>query len=106
MSAKAKVFDLSAMAVRPYEEREKNVFYSTQAFRARIIELGPGQEMPLCEMESHVVFVALSGGASVKVDGEEFALDEGKCLITPPATISMRSESGVRMMGIQIQVDL
>ncbi len=105
MSGKARVFDLSAMDAFPYEERDKNVFYSTETFKARIIELGPGGEMPLCQMASHVIFVVIHGEATVKVDGEDFALEGGKCLMTPPATISMRSESGVRMMGIQIQGD-
>lgn len=103
MSAKARVFDLSAMGARPYEERDRNVFYAADAFKARIIELGPGGEMPLCRMESHVVFVIIDGEVTVRADGEDFALDQGKCLITPPAELSMRSDSGVRMMGLQIQ---
>lgn len=103
MSGTARVFDLSAMGTRPYEERDRNVFYAAEKFKARTIELGPGGAMPLCRMESHVIFVVLSGAATVKVDGENFTLDQGKCLITPPATLSMRSETGVRMLGIQIQ---
>jgi len=105
MSGKAKVFDLSAMAAHSYQERDKNVFYSTPAFKARIIELGPGGEMPLCQMASYVIFVVIHGEATVRVDDEDLELGEGKCLITPPATVSMRSEKGVRMMGIQIQGD-
>jgi len=103
MSGKAKVFDLSAMAARLHEERNRNVFYAAEIFKARIIELGPGGEMPLCQMESHVIFVVLHGEATVKVDDGDFAVDQGKCLITPPASISMRSAAGVRMLGIQIQ---
>jgi len=103
MSGKAKVVDLSAMEARSYQERDKNVFYSTQAFKARIIELGQDGEMPLCQMGSHVVFIVLGGEAIVRVDDEDFVLNEGKCLITPPASISMRSAAGVRMLGIQIQ---
>ena len=105
MSDKAKVFDLSAMEARSYHERDKNVFYSMQAFKARIIELGPGGEMPLCKMETHVIFVIIEGKAIVKVDDEDFVMEKDMCLITPPASISMSAKTGVRMLGIQIHRD-
>jgi len=102
MNGKAKVFDLLLLKSHPYEEREKNVFYSTEAFKARIVELAPGARMPVCQMESHVAFVVLKGEAHVIVEDEEVLLDEGKCLITPPATISMSTMTGTRVLGIQI----
>ena len=102
MKGKAEVFDLLTMESRPYESRGENVFYSADTFKTRIIQLGPGQEMPACRMASHVVFVALEGEANIRVEDEDLALDEGKCLVTPPATISMRTAKGVRMLGIQI----
>ena len=53
---------------------------------------------------SSVIFVALSGEVRVRVDGTEFALDEGKCLVTAPATIEMNTTQGARLLGIQIAV--
>ena len=38
----------------------------------------------------------------VTVNAETEAIKEKQCLITEPATISMRTETGVRLMGIQI----
>jgi mannose-6-phosphate isomerase-like protein (cupin superfamily) len=97
-----KVFDLSGMAAFPYEQREKNVFYQTKEFKTRIIELPPGGQMPTCEMVSHVIFYVLDGEARVTVNSELVTLKENQCLITEPATISMKTENGARLMGIQI----
>ena len=97
-----KVFDLNEMVAAPYEQREKNVFYQTEEFKTRIIELPPGGQMPACEMASHVIFYVLSGEARVTVNSESVALKEKQCLITEPATVSMKTQNGVRLMGIQI----
>jgi len=97
-----KVFDLNKMAAFPYEQREKNVFYQVKEFKTRIIELPPGGEMPICEMASHVIFYVLNGEVRVTVNLETAELKEKQCLITEPATLSMKTEKGVRLMGIQI----
>lgn len=97
-----KVFNLNQMTAFPYGQREKNVFYQTKEFKTRIIELPQGGEMPTCEMASHVIFYVLSGKATVTVDSEMLELKENQCLITESATITMMTESGVRLMGIQI----
>ncbi|MGC9365003.1 MAG: hypothetical protein ACP5FZ_10595 [Fidelibacterota bacterium] len=98
-----KVFDLKAMQAADYAERGKNVFYSTPEFKTRIIELPAGGTMPQCEMASHVVFVVVDGTAIVTVNQQDAPLKTGQCLITEPATISMKTENGVKIMGIQIQ---
>jgi len=97
-----KVFDLNEMMAHRYEEREKNVFYQTEEFKTRIIELPAGGKMPTCEMAFHVIFYVLDGEARVTVNSESVALKEKQCLITEPATISMKTKNGVRLMGIQI----
>lgn len=97
-----KVFDLGKVKAFPYDQREKNVFYQADEFKARIIELPPGGEMPTCEMASHVIFVVLYGEARVTVDSATVELNEKHCLITGPATLSMRTDKGARLMGIQI----
>lgn len=100
----AEVFDLTTLPACPWAERQKNVFFTDRGFKTRIVELAPGETQPGCRMESSVIFVALSGEARVRVDGTEFALDEGKCLVTAPATIEMNSIHGARLLGIQIAV--
>ena len=97
-----RVFDLAAMEARPYEERDKNVFYKVPEFKTRIIELPPGGEIPKCEMADHVIFYVLTGEAEVTVNAQISTLGERQCLITPPATFSMKTQGGVRIMGIQI----
>ena len=97
-----KVFDLNKMTAFSYGQREKNVFYQTNEFKTRIIELPPGGQMPTCEMASHVIFYVLNGEARVTVNSETVNLNEKQCLITEPATLSMKTENGVRLMGIQI----
>ncbi len=97
-----KVYDLKTMQSYPYEERGKNVFYKAKEFKARIIELSAGEEMPTCEMESHVIFYVVNGKAKVSVNEETANIETGQCLITEPATLSMKTTDGVKIMGIQI----
>lgn len=96
------VFDIKAMAVHPYEERDRNVFYKAKEFKTRIIELPAGGEMPTCEMTSHVIFYFIEGAAEVMVNQEKVNIKEGQCLITEPATLSMKTNDGVKIMGIQV----
>ncbi len=98
-----KTFDLKEMTAFPYAEREKNVFYKEDEFKARIIELPPGGEMPTCEMASHVVFFVVEGSAEVNVDGEVSKISNGQLLVTPPATLSMKTAGGVKIAAIQIE---
>ncbi|OFW53314.1 MAG: hypothetical protein A2163_09865 [Actinobacteria bacterium RBG_13_35_12] len=95
-------FNLKTMKSHPYEERDKNVFYKAKEFKARIIELPAGGEMPTCEMLSYVIFYVVKGTAEAKVNQEKIILKEGQCLITEPAILSMKTQDGVKMMGIQI----
>ena len=97
-----KVFDLDEMIAHPYEEREKNVFYQAKEFKTRVIELPPGGGIPLCEMTEHVIFYVLDGEARVTINSEAVVLKEKQCLISEPATISMKTGSGAKLMGIQI----
>ncbi len=96
------IFDLKTIKAFPYEEREKNVFYKTEKFKTRIIALPPGGKMPECEMSASVIFYVLEGEAEVEVNQEKSALKKGQCLITEPATLSMKTNEGVKIVGIQI----
>jgi quercetin dioxygenase-like cupin family protein len=97
-----KVFDLKEMKVYPYEERQKNIFYQTNEFKTIIVELPPGGEIPKCEMIPYVIFTVIKGSAEIKVNEEKVTLREGQCLITEPATLSMKTDTGVKIMGTQI----
>ncbi len=97
-----RIFDLRAMPPHPYDEREKNVFYQTPQFKARIIELPAKGSMPTCEMASHVLFYVVQGEAEVQVNQEVATIKQGQCLISEPSTLSMKTEDGVKILGIQI----
>lgn len=97
-----KVFDLKEMKVYPLRGEAKNIFYQADEFRTIIVELPPGGEIPKCEMIPHVIFTVIKGSAEIQVNDEKVTLKEGQCLITEPATLSMKTDTGVRIMGTQI----
>ncbi|KXB07454.1 hypothetical protein AKJ51_01255 [candidate division MSBL1 archaeon SCGC-AAA382A20] len=93
-----KVFDLKEM--EPEEKTE--VFYNVDEFNTRLIKLPAGGKIPTCDMDSYVLFYVVDGKITVIVDGEEKKLDDGDCLVTEPATLSMKTEEGAKILGIQI----
>jgi len=97
-----KIFDIADMKAFGYEQRAMNVIHESPEFKLRVIELVPGGTIPLCEMASHVIFVCIEGKAVVTIDGEEATLTPARGLVSKPATVSMRSENGAKLMGIQI----
>jgi len=96
------VFDLKKIKAYQYAERDKNILYSQSNFKVRIIELPPNGEMPTCEMDSYVIFYALKGEVDIDINQKKKILSEGQCLITEPATLSMKTKNGVKILGIQI----
>lgn len=96
------VFDFKTMISHPYEQRDKNVFYKVKEFKARIIELPPVGEIPTCEMASYIIFYVIEGATEAKVNQEKTIIKEEQCLITEPVTLSMKTEKGVKIMGIQV----
>ncbi|MFP4681082.1 MAG: cupin domain-containing protein [Chitinispirillaceae bacterium] len=99
------LFDLGAIPAYPLHEKGKNVFYRTEAFKARIVELPPGGAIPPCAMPQHVIFTVVKGEAHITVDGKTATAAKGCCCITEPATVSMKTDTGVRIMAIQIDAN-
>ena len=73
-----------------------------KGFKARIIELPPDGEIPTCEIFFYVIFYVIKGTSEAKVNQEKIILKEGQCLIIEPVTLSIKTQEGVKMMGIQI----
>ena len=96
------VFDLLNLDSFPYESRGNNVFYQADEFKTRIIELHAGQSIPDCQMASHVIFYVVKGQVTITCNGEKYSLSEHQTFISEPACLSMHSENGTRLMGIQI----
>ncbi len=97
-----KIFDLYKMKSFPYEKRDKNVFYHSREFKTRIINLAAGEEIPQCEMASYVIFYVIEGEAIVTVNSKDSVIDAGKCLISEPAILSLKTKNGVKIIGVQI----
>mgnify|MGYP005840128277 FL=1 len=97
-----KVFDLNDIHVHPFEERDKNVVFQSEAFKVRLIELEAGGEIPRCNMAMNVLFCILQGEGVIVVNEVSSQVKPHSLVITPPATISMKSKKGIRVLGIQI----
>jgi mannose-6-phosphate isomerase-like protein (cupin superfamily) len=97
-----KQFDILNMKAYGYDRREKNVFYASPEFKMRVISLSPGESMPKCDMASYVIFVGIEGEAEVDVGSDRISISRGRCLVSEPATLSMRTNAGARLLGIQV----
>lgn len=97
-----KTFDINSLQAFPYAEREKNVFYKADKFKMRIIELNANQDLPECEMKSHVIFFLIKGKVEATVNKEKTILTEGQLLVSEPAIFSMKAIESSRLVGIQI----
>jgi len=96
-------FDLKIMNAYEYDQREQNIFYETPEFKMRIIDLGPGGSIPKCDMAYYVVFFCVEGEAEVEVGPDRINLAPGQGLVTEPAVVAMKTDKGVKLLGIQIR---
>lgn len=51
------IFNLGSIKTFPYEQRDKNVFFKTDEFKARIISLLPGKKIPECEFNLNTLCI-------------------------------------------------
>ena len=92
------------MEAQKYENRGVNVFYQNELFKTRIIVLGAKEKIPECEMETYVMFYVVSGEVLLRRNGESSTLRENQLFITEPASLSMETTLGARLLGVQIKV--
>ncbi len=100
---KMEIFDLMDLAVQGYENRQVNVFYQNDLFKTRVIVLEVGGKIPECQMDSYVMFYVVKGEVLLKKNDETSVLKENQVFITEPARLSMKSEIGARLLGVQIK---
>ena len=98
------IFDLASMAAEPHERRNVNVFFQNELLKTRIISLEEGGKIPECVMESYVMFYVVQGEILLTKNSETATLRENQLFISEPATLSMESINGARLLGIQIKV--
>ena len=96
------IFDLNNILVHPFEERDRNVLFQNETFKVRLIRVDPGGEIPPCTMATNVLFCVLQGEGIITVNGKTNQVKSHSLIITNPATISMRSKDGMKLLGIQI----
>jgi len=96
------IFDLSDSNVYPFEERDKNVLFQSGTFKVRLIKLEAGGEIPPCTMAMNVIFCVLQGKGVITVNDKANQVKTHSLVIAPPASISMKSDEGMKVLGIQI----
>ena len=88
------IFDLLRFSAESYENRNVNVFYHNELFKARVIDLEAGGMIPECMMESHVLFYVVCGEVLLQKNGESSPLSEGQVFISGPALIAWNQSPG------------
>ncbi len=97
------IFDLMDLNAESYENRNVNVFFQNELFKARVIVLEAGGKIPECRMDSFVMFYVVKGEVVLRKNSESSILRENQVFITEPALVSMESTKGARLMGVQIK---
>mgnify|MGYP005868380043 CR=1 FL=1 len=98
------IFDLMNLEAEGYENRNVNVFFQNDLFKARVIVLEAGQKIPECRMDCFVMFYVVKGEVLLRKNNESSILKENQVFITEPALLSMETNSGARLFGIQIKI--
>jgi hypothetical protein len=104
--SKMEIFDLMDLIAQGYENRQVNVFYQNDFFKARVIVLEAGGKIPECQMDTYVMFYVVKGEVLIRKNDETSVLKENQVFITEPALLSMESKTGARLMGVQIAAKL
>lgn len=97
------IFDLINIEAEGYERRAVNVLFQNDVFKTRVIVLEAGGKIPLCQMDTFVIFYVVKGEVILRKNDESSTLKENQVFITEPALLSMESASGARLMGVQIK---
>ena len=97
------LFDLKTIKTFTYKDRDKNVFFKSNDFKVRVINLTKNEEIPCCEMKDSVIFYVIDGEGEIEVNSKKGKIFTGNCVITEPARISIKTKNGIKMLGIQIK---
>jgi quercetin dioxygenase-like cupin family protein len=97
------IFDLKNLEAEGYENRSINIFFQNDLFKTRVIALEAGGKIPECQMDSYVIFYVVQGEVILRKNDESSLLKENQMFITEPALLSMETNIGARLIGIQIK---
>jgi hypothetical protein len=96
------IFNLDNIRIYPLEERDKNVLFQSETFKVRLIQIGSGGEISPCAMATNVLFCVLQGEGVITVSESSNQVKSHSLIIRSLATVSMKSDEGMRVLGIQI----
>jgi len=87
------------------ESYTKHVFFELGKFRAQVMGLEAGQEIPPCRMEHDVIFVVLDGQGVILVDGEEQLVGKSALVFVPKEreTRSIKAMTNMSLLAVQIR---
>ena len=97
------LFDLNKIKTFPYKDRDKNVFFKSNDFKVRIIDLSKNEEIPSCEMKDSVIFYVIEGEGEIEVNSKKDKIFTGNCVVAEPSMISLKTKNGMKMLGVQIK---
>jgi len=98
-----RIFDTDIVGSMDLSSKRTEVLHQASTFKIRIIILPPGGIISPCMMTATVIFHVISGAVDITSDGEMVSIKEGQGVVSEPATISMVSTNGVKLLGIQIE---
>ena len=98
-----RTYDTKKAETMARDGKRTEVMHQASHFKIRMIELPLGGSIPPCEMASSVIFHVMSGTVDITSDGETVTIMEGQGVVSEPATVSMMSTTGARLLGIQIE---
>lgn len=96
------IFDLKEITVGTDHAKPQKLFFKNNKFKTRIIDLNVGDRIPECVMDSDLIFYVIEGEVEIIVNDNKNEVSSGQCLITKPATLSMYSKQGAKILGVQI----
>ena len=96
------LFDLINIHVDCKDNKGVKVFYQNELFKSRIIILESNGIIPTCQMETFVMFLVIKGQITLHKNNEMTIVKENQLFISEPSYLSMESETGARILGIQI----
>lgn len=97
------VHDLRMMASAEPGRHRTEVFFENGLFKARMISIGAAATIPTCVMATYVLFSVLEGEVELSRNDERVLMKTGMVFITDPASISMTSPNGAKLLGLQLK---
>ncbi|MHC1787472.1 MAG: AraC family ligand binding domain-containing protein [Christensenellales bacterium] len=98
------IYDLTKLELDPNAGGNCGAFYQNDLINARLIVLKAGQKIPNARVDSYVLFYVVAGEVFLTCNEETVRLQENQVFISGPATLSLETAQGARLMGVRISM--